>query len=279
MGVATVRREGLRALPRELPALVEGFERNDLMLFASAISFQVVTAIVPLALFALGLLGFLDLTEVWQRDIRTQVQGSVSPAALSVIDDTVRTVLSSKQLFWVTAGFALAMWQLSGAVRASMEALNRVYGTAERRSWFARYRRSLALAVAMTVLGLAALAVVNLVPVVDGDPGAALGALYLVGRWGVAGALLLLAVGLLVHYGPNCPQPLAWVSLGAVLVMVSWIAMSAAFLVYLTTVASYGSVFGNLATFVVLTGYLYASAITFLAGVQMDALLRERHGE
>ena len=91
------------------------------------------------------------------------------------------------------------------------------------------------------------------------------------------GAIVLLAVGLLVRHGPSCPQPLGWVSLGAGLVVGGWLAMSAAFLIYLTTVASYGSLFGNLATLVVLMGYLYASSITFLGGIMMDALLRDRH--
>lgn len=276
MSVATTTRQGLRALPGELPALVEAFRRHDLLLYASAISFQVLTAIVPVALFVLGLLGFLDLTEIWQRDVRSEIVGSVSPALLTVIDDTVERVLEAKQLFWVTGGFLLATWQLSGAVRAAMDALNRVHEATETRSWPGRYARSFALAIAMAGLVLGAVAVVALLPVVDGDPGPVLGAVEFVARWAVGAVFLLLAIGLIVHFGPDREQPLAWVSAGAVIVMACWLGMSAAFGLYLTTIASYGSVFGALATFVVLTGYLYASAVTFVAGIQMDALLRAR---
>ncbi len=143
MEATTARSQTIRALPREIPGLVDGFRRNDLMLFASAISFQVLTAIVPLLLFGFGLLGFLELTEVWRRELRPAVVESVSPAALTVIDDTVGRVLGSKQLFWVTAGAALAAWQLSGAIRAAMDALNRVQGVEETRGHVARYTRSL----------------------------------------------------------------------------------------------------------------------------------------
>ena len=44
---------------------------------------------------------------------------------------------------------------------------------------------------------------------------------------------------------------------------------------YVTSFANYGSVFGHVATFFVLLLYLYASANAFLAGVQLDACVRE----
>ena len=68
--------------------------------------------------------------------------------------------------------------------------------------------------------------------------------------------------------------PLEWVTFGAVLVMAGWIVMSLGFGVYLREVADYNSIFGGLATVVVLSGYLYAAAVVFLGGVQVDALAR-----
>jgi len=259
-----------------LRGLVGGFDRNDLLLFASAISFQVLTALVPLLLFALGALGFFGLTGVWTDDVRPEIVGGVSAAALTVIDDTVEKVLGSAQLFWVTAGGAIATWQLSGAVRAVMRALNRVYGAEEDRSVGRRLAVSIVLAVALLVLTFAAVGVVVFVPLLDGNPGPFVGALLFVGRWGVAAVLLGLAVGLLVHQGPDRGQPLGWVSAGAVTIVIFWVVMSLAFGLYLSSAASYGSVYGALATVVVLMAYLYASAIVFLAGIQVDALLRER---
>ena len=51
--------------------------------------------------------------------------------------------------------------------------------------------------------------------------------------------------------------------------------MSIGFGVYLRDVADYNSIFGGLATVVVLIAYLYASAVVFLGGVQVDALVRD----
>lgn len=265
-----------RSRPRRLAqAMLDGFDRNELLLFASAISFQVLTALVPLLLLALGTLGFLGLGDLWSRDVRPTVADHVSAPVLMVVDQTVGTVLGSAQLFWVTAGAAIAIWQLSGATRAVMNALNRVYGTEEHRSFLERYALSLVLAIAVATLGFGAVAVVVLVPLVDGNPGALVGALFFVGRWGVAATLLGLAVGLLVHQGSSLDQPLGWVSAGALAIVGGWVVMSAGFGLYLSELASYGSIYGALASIVVLMGYLYASTVVFLGGIQLDALVRE----
>jgi membrane protein len=83
-------------------------------------------------------------------------------------------------------------------------------------------------------------------------------------------------VALVVHYGTATRQTLPWVSFGTGVVMAAWVAMSILFGFYATYVASYGSVFGHLATFFVLLLYVYASSIAFLVGIQVDACVRER---
>jgi len=56
--------------------------------------------------------------------------------------------------------------------------------------------------------------------------------------------------------------------------MAGWLLMSLGFGFYLRDVADYNSIFGGLASVVVLIAYLYASALVFLGGVQVDALVR-----
>ena len=51
---------------------------------------------------------------------------------------------------------------------------------------------------------------------------------------------------------------------------------SIGFGIYVTYIASYGSVFGHLATVFVLLLYLWLLASAFLVGIQLDACVRER---
>jgi membrane protein len=261
----------VRNLTRQV---VDGFEQNDLLTYASAIAFQVLTAIVPFLLFLLGLLSLLDLTEVWADDLAPEVQERVSPNSFRLIDETVRTVLDERQLFWVTGGFLLALWQISGGVRAVMGALDGVYDTRRHRPARERYPLSIALALVVGLLIVAAAVVARFVPLLYEDLPDLLDVASFAGRWLLTAALLALAVGMLVHYAPGVRRPLPWVSFGTLLVIVGWVVMSIGFSVYLTQIASYGSVFGHLATVIVLMAYLYAVAVVFLAGAQIDAVVR-----
>jgi len=156
-----------------------------------------------------------------------------------------------------------------------MGALNKLYRVEQKRSWGQRMGISFALAVAIGVLFLLAGAVVTIGPLLYGDfsPLVDVG-LFLV-RWGVAAGLFLVCVALLLRFAPEQHQPIGWVSFGSVLIIVAWVLSSLGFGLYLTVVADYGSVFGAFATVVVLIGYIYLSALVFLGGVQVDALVRE----
>lgn len=259
----------------KLRGFVDAYAENDLLTFASAISFQVISSLVPLMLFAVGLLGFFHLEGVWRDELALDIKPSVSAPAFALMNDVVENVLDSRTVFWVTAGFVIALWELSGAIRAVMGAVNRVYGTTTQRSWVRRMVVSTLLALAVGACLLGAVAVVLVGPLVYGDVAPGLRPVLLVFRWGIAAALVLLAVALLLHYAPERHQPLHWVTFGALMIMFGWVVMSLGFGFYLRDIADYNSIFGGLATVVVLIAYLYAGAVVFLGGVQVDAILRK----
>ncbi len=106
------------------------------------------------------------------------------------------------------------------------------------------------------------------------NPGAVWDVFAFLARWVLAVGFLSLAVGLLVHVAPATHQPLPWVSLGTTIVTVWWVIVSVGFYFYLTGLASYSSVFGSLASVIVVMAYLYISTTAFLFGAQLDAIIR-----
>jgi membrane protein len=266
----------LGARARELGrALLDGFSKYELLTYASAISFQILTAIIPFLLFVIALAGLLHLNGVWQDHIAPEVQANVSPDLFSVISDAVNKALGGRQLLWATLGAGLALWQASGAVRAVMGVLDRIYGAPSERPFVRRYLISFALAIAVGGCFILATLCLQLAPFFSAPhPGAAWDVFAFLARWALAAAFLLLAVGLLLRHAPTRPQPLPWVSLGAGIVIASWAIVSLGFYFYLTSIASYGSVFGSLASVIVVMAYLYISTIVFLFGAQLDAIIR-----
>jgi membrane protein len=134
----------------------------------------------------------------------------------------------------------------------------------------------LALSAAMGLCVVTAVAIVRFGPLLTSDVDGLLSVVSFVIRWLLAAAVLGLGVGLTVHFGAATRQPVPWVSFGTGLVMLAWVLTSIAFGVYVTSIASYGSVFGHLATVFVLLLYLWLSANAFLVGIQLDACVRER---
>jgi membrane protein len=264
-------RDEVRALTLKEAAreIIRAYGRNDLLTFANAIAFKVLFALVPLTLFGLGLLAGLGLENAWSKNIAPDVKDSMSPAAFQVVDETVRKVVQSQRTFWMTIGAVIAVWSMSGGVRAVMDVFDRIYEVDHKRSTKDRYLISFALAIALGLLLLGAVAAVKLTPLVIDGPLALL-------RWPVAVALLFAAVALQIRFAPSERQPTGWVTFGSALAVLAWIVTSLGFAAYLSYVADPGDVFGALATVIVLCEYLYLAAAAFLTGAQLDALVRER---
>jgi membrane protein len=182
-----------------------------------------------------------------------------------VLDDTVRRVFLARSLFWATLGAALTVWEVSGAMRAVMTVLDRIYRVRRQRSRRERYAISIALSGLVIVLVLGAGGAMIVGHVADGLVTAVL-------RWPVAAALLLGALVAVVRWAPAEEREWHWVSFGSALVVVAWLGMSTGFSLYLRELADYGSIFGNLATLIITLEYLYLSAIVFLGGLAVDGL-------
>ncbi|GAC1330167.1 MAG: YihY/virulence factor BrkB family protein [Candidatus Dormibacteria bacterium] len=260
-----------------LADLVQAFNHNDLMTYSSAIGFQILTAVIPFFLFIFALAGLFHLDGLWRDHMAPEVQAHVSPGFYRVINDAVGKALGSKQVLWASLGGALALWQVSGAVRAVMGVFDKIYEAPAERSFARRYLVSAGLSIAVGacfVLSALCLALAPFFTLAHPPPG--WGVVVVAVRWILAAGFLLVAVGLLVRVAPARPIPLPWVSLGAALVITCWLAASLVFYLYLTKLASYDSIFGGLASVIVVLAYLYISVTAFLFGTQLDVMVRKR---
>lgn len=249
-------------LPPLVRAFVDRFREANLLVFAAAVAYQILSALPPVALCLLALAGFFSLEEEWTQ-ASLDLRPSLSPASFEVVDSTVRAVLREKRGFWLTAGVVIALWQLSGAMRAAMKGLSEVYGSTEDRPLGTRLRISLGLAAAAAVLVGSAVAMWRLAPV---------GIL----RWPVILGLLLVLAAAIIRYAPATRQPWHLVSLGSGLSVGAWLLASGGFYLYAKHVADYGSAFGAFAAVFVAAIYVYLTSIALMSGATLDAVLRDR---
>ncbi|HEX3318570.1 MAG TPA: YihY/virulence factor BrkB family protein [Solirubrobacteraceae bacterium] len=250
--------------------VVEAFRRDRLMTAAAAIAYQVLSAVIPLALFALALFGVLHLSSLWSQHIGPWIAGRTSVALYTVINDTVTQVLLHKEVFWLTAGLALTMWELSSAVRAVMEALDRIYEAHRRRPWRRRMLVSIALGAGAGALLLAAFVVLALGGVVTGT-----GAVSFAWRMPLAALLFGATIWVVGRWAPSKRRPVKWVSFGSAVTIVTWLVTAAGYGVWVTQISQVGSAFGSLAAVFVFIVFTYVSSVVYLAGAVVDASVRE----
>jgi membrane protein len=248
-------------------AIVDGFKEQRVLTFANAIAFRIAFALIPLTLAALGWLGRVNAQHYYQSHVVPELAKHVSASVFVVVDQTAQHVLGAKQLWWATLGLAIALWQVSAAVRVVMAVLDDLYETEERRPWPRRVAISLALAVVATFV-----LVLTVVLVQIGH-----GILGTLACWAAALVLLAALIAMIVRFAPSCTRGWSTVTHGSAFTLMCWVVTSLAFGFYLRELANYGSVFGNLATVMIAFEYLYFSSVAFLTGLLVDRLgLTER---
>lgn len=244
------------------------FREHELFVYASAIGFRTLVALVPLTLLGLALLGALGLPDVWHDTLSPAIEGKVTAPVYGGIDYSVEKILDSGTAGLIGFAVALLVWDLVWAVFAVMSALNRIHDVEESRSRRQRIVTAVGLAVAVGICLVGAALVVLALP--EAGEGALIG----LGRWPVAVTLLGLAVGLLVRYAPAESPEARWASAGSVLVIATWIVASLGFRWYVGSLANFQTAVGSLTVFLVLTAYVLTSSAVFLVGAQLDELLR-----
>ena len=245
---------------------------HGLPIYASAIAFRALVALIPLVLLGLGLLGALGLQSTWADSIAPAIEPRVTQPVFHAIDYSAKKILSNGTAGLIAFASALVLWDLAIGVSAIMNALNRIHEVEEGRSRMRKILTAAGLAVAVAVCVLGAVLVLTVAPRAGGSFHVLLG----LGRWVLAPLLLILAVGLLVRLAPAERPEARWASVGSTLVIVTWIVASILFKLWVTYVADFKSAIGTLTGLLIITTYVFVSSAIFLVGAELDELLREQ---
>ena len=249
------------------------FTKHDLLTYSSAIAFQALYAIVPLASVVLAAFGVFGAQSLYKHHVAPTLHRDLSQQAYEIANRTAMHVMEKERYFWLTLGVIVALWGIGAALRSMMTPLNRVYGARETRSWLNRLLVSIGAGALVVLLLLGAVAVVLLGRLLSPN-GAALTVLLFLARWLGAFALMLASIAVVLRFVPAKSRPLQWISIGSALCAVCWVGGTIGFGAYISFV-SYTSFYGALAGIVLLLIYLHVSTIAFLLGVSVDARLRQ----
>jgi membrane protein len=168
---------------------------------------------------------------------------------------------------------ALVLWDMSLALAAIVEALNRIHDVEERRSRPRLLATVAGLATLTAVCLIGSLLIVTVAPRVQGH---VIHFVFGVGRWLVGAFLLMVVVGAVMRFGPAERPDKRWASAGSLLVILVWIAASLLFKLWATDIADFKTAVGSLTVLLFLSWYVFVSSAILLVGAQLDEVLREK---
>jgi membrane protein len=257
------------------------FGRDQCMDMAAALTYYAVLSLFPALVVMVSLLGVFGQGKP-TTDAVLQTVGELGPAS---VVDTLRgpiqqLVESSSAGFALLTGLLVGLWSASGYIGAFGRAMNRIYEIGEGRPmWKLRPLQLL-----VTLAGLVLAAAVGFMLAVSGPVATAIGdtigagSLALTGwniaRWPVILVFVTLAVAVLYYATPNVQQPkFRWVSIGAAVAIIVWIAASVLFGIYVANFGTYNKTYGTLAGVVVFLLWLWITNLALLFGAELDAEL------
>ncbi len=264
---------------RVLVAVFNTAGEKHLGLIAAGVAFFGIFGIFPGIAAVIAIFGLIADPIVIGEQL-TLMEGIIPPGAYRLLSAQINGLVNapSQALGWATlVSITLALWSCRAGVGALIGGLNAIAGQRKRNGIW-QMIVAFMLTIALVALAIVAVTVVVVLPIgLAFFPVANSTAWLLLGaRWLIALGVLMIGLSLLYRFGPaRIGGRGRWITVGAFVVVILWVAASAGLSFYLTNFASYNEVYGSIGAVIGLLLWLYVSAYLILLGAALNV---EVHG-
>jgi membrane protein len=262
--------------------LFHQYVRDDVAGLAAELAYNFFLALFPFFIFvaALGSLVTSMLAIPDPVEQALDLFGQALPrSAEELIRPQLDEVIRNQSPGLLSLGILGAIWAATGGTLAIMKAMNRAYDVLEERPIWKQYLIAIGLTIlagvfilgafilfaAGQLLGLGIATRIGLA----GPFEAALPVVYWVG----AVVLVMLATAFIYWKAPNARLDFRWITPGAVLFTVFWIAATYLFIVFVSLFGTFSATYGALAGVVVLLLWFYLTGLLLTLGAEVNAVV------
>ncbi len=281
------------ALKDYIPRVIEKSDDDNVFVLASGMTFSVLVAAVPFLFIVVSLISFtleaaasaagvepVDQLRNYLDVIIPVLGGEAGGGERSLPEEVIERTISQGQTIGLI-GFVAFVWfstRLFGSVRAVLREifdLRQTRGLIQGKIFDAEMVLvssvlvilNIGITIAVTVMKSRAIALLGLSPV-------SIGILESTYAWTTAVAFIFLLFLLVYKFVPARRVPWRMAITAAVFTAACWEILKVGFAFYLTQIADYTSVYGGIATLVVVVIWLYYLSIAFIIGAEV-AQVRE----
>lgn len=273
---------------RTLVAVWKTASDKHIGLIAAGVAFFGIFGIFPGIAAVIAIFGLVADPVVIAEQL-TLMEGIIPPSAYQLLSGQINGLVTApaEALGWATVvSITLALWSCRAGVAALVGGLNAIAGQRQRNG-FVQLFVAFLLTIALVSLAVVAVLVVIVLPIALALIANFTSANWLVegstawllegARWLIALGVLMLALSLLYRFGPaRIGSRGRWLTIGAFVVVILWVAASAGLSYYLTNFGNYNEVYGSIGAVIGLLLWLYISAYLILLGAALNV---EIHGQ
>jgi membrane protein len=263
---------------------------HEILTRASAVAFYAMLALVPFLALILTLTVQL-LPDITGRSGNTVGVGNLTvdqlsetlraafpPEAYKVVEAQIERMQKQPPVGLLSIGLIITIWLASSLFVAVIDAMNRIYGVQETRS-FVHLRLT---AILMTVIQ-AAILIAALVTIVAwpqilawiGLKSTVATVLATVVHWLVVAIMVLLSFALAFYVGPDADQRWEWITPGSLIGTVVFMLVTFGFRLYVQNFANYDKTYGPLGGVMVLMFWLWISSVVLLTSAQINKIIED----
>jgi len=255
---------------------------DNVGLIAAGVAFYSFLALVPLlaaTVLVYGLVANMQTVSEHAARLTAVLPSDVAPLITEQLVSVVTTSDGKKGVGLLIA-LVIALFGARNAVGSIVTALNIAYGERETRGFLKVNLLALALTaggVATVALGLVGIGAMRFMGSMLPATSPVVVALTKVVTYALLALAAAGAATLLYRYGPARDHARwSWITPGATLFAVGWVALTVGFGFYAANFGSYGATYGSLSAVVVLLTWIYLSAYALLFGAELNAELEHQ---
>jgi membrane protein len=134
---------------------VKAYLEDDMMIYAAALAFRTLFALIPFMIFLVALLGFLRIPGFFDW-LLNQAQTVLPEQATGQVEQVVGQIRDRERGGLLSFGIIVALWSASVGVRSLMNGLNAAYNVEEEQPAWKRYPLSILYTIALAFMIIAA---------------------------------------------------------------------------------------------------------------------------
>lgn len=276
--------------PREIPTsgwkdvfkrVKDQLTQDHISIVAAGIAFYFFLAIFPALVAIISIYGLVNEPAQVEQQLAA-ITDILPQQAHQMLEERLKSIAgqSGGTLGWgVAISILVSLWSANKGTKSLFEGVNIAYNEKDERGFLKQTGLTLLFTLGGMIVGILSLALVAAFPALVGNLGLPETVQNIISwaRWLLLALIVVFSVSLVYKYAPHRSKPqFKWVSWGAMVATVLWVAGSLLFSWYVNNFGNYQEIYGSVAAVIILMLWFNLTSFVILLGAEINSELEHQ---